>query len=667
MKKVILYKKKQKTLFQLAKKIRRRAVMAAVAAGLFFTSCEIPACAEQANSSVVSKDIYHTHAGNEAKGGECYAEPVYHTHAGNETAGGSCYQTPVYHTHTGNTSLGGGCYGKAVYHSHDGNEQSGGACYEAVLHSHTDGCMSERDCTISYEIGAITETWTEYCYHHHETNHGKAEAKLIHSSCGKGTVQTTITYCIACGPYPRSHTYEVSTCGMAEGAVTGYRLACSKSTATPESYELSCGKNSATIEKYQLSCTKNGRTIESYRCSCKLPENKPVAHLILKNMTDGAGQTVTLTAEIEDLTGGSLDFSGGTYLWYDKDGSVIANGKVAEVNANGTYRAEFVPSGKKNLTGLESSITVKNVYVPTPAPTAKPTAAPTAKPTAAPTAKPTAAPTAKPTAAPTERPTAAPTAKPTAVPTTKPTAKATTAPVSNSNRPSEENGLGENITESNAGKDKEENPTPTQTPTPTPAFHPASVTEKIKSASQKIAGEAIDHKIKIQESPSPSVSPSPAAEKELSAKQLPSESDRENTYEVLGEERKGEDKETQDRDSLKKFMEKPAVKVITITMGTLVGAGFLFLLLIVLFKTVKVYNDDGTGQMIYLGRCIVMQEGEDFSISISRAMAEKACTNRYSVRAGLFMIGKSDEQELFVCKGQKKISVYLNKEMIVII
>lgn len=699
MKKVIIYKKKKTVIGSRLKKMKRFAAAPAVAAGVLLGSFEIPAAQVQAaeavsSDSVVSSDIYHTHTGSTTGGGGCYGKAVYHSHTGSTSKGGACYQTPVYHIHTGSAAAGGGCYGKVIYHAHSGDAQSGGACYEPIYHVHSDSCRETKICVISYDLEPVTETWQEYCYHHHETNHGSAKAIVSHSRCGKEKVETTVRYCIACGPYPINHEYEAIVCGLTEESVIGYELVCGKTTVAPERYELSCGKSGSTVDNYKLSCPKTAQTIDSYQLNCGLSENTALARLILTNETEGAKQTVQLSAKVEDLSGGKLNLSSGSFLWYDNYGNVLSRNNTLEVTKNGTYYSEFVPGGDRKLTGLKGSITVKNVYIPTPSPTATPTPTATPKPTAAPTPtatpKPTTAPTPtatpKPTAAPTPaatpkptatvKPTAAPTSKPTSIPTAKPTATikpvatekptatvkpvaapesaATSAPGSND----DSTGQGGNVQE-NASQAVRATEKPTVTPTPTST--PATIIQSVQSVGRKLAEDSIGEKSEQLPKPSPSEEPSKAVTPVPIREEITEEEQPEDHNEVLGEDRKEE------KSLLKTFMEKPVVKMITITAGTFLSAGLLALLFFFLRRTIAVYNDDGTGRMIYLGRCIVTGEEDDFSITITQEMEERACTNRYCIRPGLFRLGRSEEQELFVCKGKKRISVYLSKEMIVVI
>ena len=91
------------------------------------------------------------------------------------------------------------------------------------------------------------------------------------------------------------------------------------------------------------------------------------------------------------------------------------------------------------------------------------------------------------------------------------------------------------------------------------------------------------------------------------------------------------------------------------------------LLLLYLRNSVKVYNDDGKGRMIYLGRCMVEEEENAYAVTITDAMVEKAYTNRYCIKPGLFLIGKKEGEELIVHKEAKRIAVCLGREMIVML
>ena len=115
------------------------------------------------------------------------------------------------------------------------------------------------------------------------------------------------------------------------------------------------------------------------------------------------------------------------------------------------------------------------------------------------------------------------------------------------------------------------------------------------------------------------------------------------------------------------FFRSAAARVITLTVSTALLLGGLLCLLVWLMCSVGVYNDNGEGRMLYLGRCMVRKREEEYSIVITDAMTEKSCTNRYCIKPGLFRLGKGREQELTVWRETKKAVALLSREMIVIL
>ena len=208
--------------------------------------------------------------------------------------------------------------------------------------------------------------------------------------------------------------------------------------------------------------------------------------------------------------------------------------------------------------------------------------------------------------------------------------------------------------------------TPTITPTPTPTQTPAAgavIMQNVQEAGKKLT--QIISEETGEETEETKATPAPESEAVESTITVEEKEETETESEVLGEERKEAEKDRKSK--FGDFMSQPAVKVLSITTGTFLSAGLLALLFFFMRRTVAVYNDDGTGQMVYLGRCIVTDEADDFSIVITSEMEEKACTNRYCIRPGLFLLGRNEAQEMFVHKGKKRIGVYLSKEMIVVL
>ena len=253
-------------------------------------------------------------------------------------------------------------------------------------------------------------------------------------------------------------------------------------------------------------------------------------------------------------------------------------------------------------------------------------------------------------------------------PTVKPTLRPVIGPAFSEN--ASENNQNENAQENGGNGELSQikpTATPTHTPTPTPtrvpAFEPATVIQSVQDVGKELM-QTIMEESEEESEILPTSEPTPVKITE-SVKEEEEEIWSEPESEVLGEERKEVPKDWKSK--FRYFMHKPVVRVLSITTGTFLSAGLLALLFFFMRRTVAVYNDDGTGQMIYLGRCIVIGEANDFSITITPEMEEKACTNRYCIRPGLFLVGRSEAQEMFVHKGKKKIGVYLSKEMMVVL
>lgn len=107
----------------------------------------------------------------------------------------------------------------------------------------------------------------------------------------------------------------------------------------------------------------------------------------------------------------------------------------------------------------------------------------------------------------------------------------------------------------------------------------------------------------------------------------------------------------------------PVIKMLSITMGTILLLTAAVLLLFYLRRSVRVYNDNGSGRMKYLGRAAIRFSEEGYFVTITDKLQERAATNRYCIRPDLFLIGKNSNWEIYVVKDGKKKSVYLDKEM----
>ena len=625
----------------------------------------------------VATDIFHRHIGSPDTGGGCYTRPIEHKHQGDAAAGGGCYTKPVPHKHTGSPADGGGCYGKAVPHTQHGTE-----CYRYETHTHEASCLSGR-CIITYTERELIETYTDTCPAHGVTTHERRATTASHSECGLGEVDMVREQCQTCtNALTRTHTY--INCGKQEG--TTAILDCKK---TIDGYEISCGYVEGNAEYYETECDGSP---DGYGLGCSLDEDRACGRLVLTSQAGGESGRVLISARVEDFTGGSLILSSRPFVWKDRDGKVLGDGDTLEVEENGDY---FVTVSLENKdvdeSGLHSSISVDSIQkeeTPTATPTATPAGTPTTTPTAAPATTPTATPAASPTVRPTTVPAATPTATalPSGLPEATPSVEPSSDPGADADKTPEASNLPENTPGSGDGDkeeeqgdhNKEENGGSGEGDTgngdhdtgaaggsiPREEKEPK---QKENSSEEKPGGGSGNRRFdyekrdqsrkeEAQSSPSPSAKPKEKIEKDTKA------------VTVSGNNAAGEGQYQVGKQTRKKgFFESAAVKVLTVTVSTLLLLGGIVFLLLYLLCSVSVFNDDGEGRMVYLGRCLIRKKEEEYSLIITQAMTEKSCTNRYCIKPGLFRLGKKEDQELIVYRDDKKAAVSLSKEMIVVL
>ena len=569
-------------------------------------SSQLPEDSDETAPKTVITDIFHKHIGNASAGGGCYQDAIPHIHQGNETDGGACFGRPVYHTHQGNASDGSGCYSQPMYHTHDGDEQSGGACYTAILHVHEDDCYEEAICTVYYTKGTVLETFTKDCFEHPQATYERAEGTATHRDCGLGAESIELEYCQICGIYsPRYHGYRKLTCGLEEGAVEGYELSCGKTEQDVAHYETGCGKDDNSVDFYACTCEKQ---IEGYRRNCGLEESVPCGRLIVTNESNGKQKETDISVRIQDLTGGKLILSEDPFIWYDAEGNQIGQGERIKVSENGTYAVEVkLKNEDVDESGLHSRITVDNIEMrmeeETPTPAGEAPTPENKQETPAPEAEEEAD-----REFDNENEDGTPSPVPAAVPD--PEIK----------EPDEESGNATGGEESRAGRLENREEEATASPGASPQRSP----EKLK---------AIE---KTKTLP------------ELSA-----------VNEVAIEQ-----EEVRQKDGI---FANPAVRLVTIAFGAFAVVAGILLLLWYLKRSVRIYNDDGEGRLLYLGRCMVRLQEDGYAITLTEQMVERAYTNRYCIRPGLFLIGRKEGEELLVCSDTQRISVYLSREMIVVI
>lgn len=571
--------------------------------------------AEVTAPKVVVTEIFHRHVGDASKEGGCYRLPIAHVHKGDEQSGGACFQGEVKHVHTGDEVSGTGCYTRPVLHIHDGNEGQEGACYHAVYHTHENSCYDNEICTIQYTKKDVFETFMDECEIHGETTFERANGTGTHKDCETGVEDLILEYCQACGPMTYNyHTYPVLVCGIDTDQIVRYEKICGREEGDIEGYETSCNMTEGQTESYQLTCVKK---VDGYDRNCGLDEVTPCGRLTVTNETVGQDETVMVSVKFEDLSGGRLVPCENPFQWYDEAGKEIGNGNQITVRKNGNYTVELKLQNRDvDEDGLKSSILVDNVLEKT---------------------------------AGGEEITPSPSLSPSA------------SPEKEGNTSASPERTPEDSGDHNDGHDDEDDGSGDD-PVPTPS---APLKSAVISGGEGGSDEnnKKDTVSRDQSAALPKTDTMDKGEGPSLAANLKKET----------VERKAEEKmesapslpEKKEVSRLKGFFSIPAVRMITVAAGTLLFLTGLFLLLLYLRKSVRLYNDDGEGGFIYLGRLAVRLEEEGYAVTISEKAVEGAYTNRYCIKPGLFRLGKG-ELSLFVYQNEKKVSVCLSKEIIVV-
>lgn len=574
----------------------------------------MPVHGEESLQKTVVTEIYHKHIGNSGEKGGCYQQEIPHIHKGNEKEGGDCYQTEIKHVHQGDEASGTGCYSKTVYHTHQGDGQSEEGCYAAVYHTHEEACYADKICTIRYTKGDVIGTEIKECDAHGQSVHERAEGIGTHVNCGIGDEDVHLEYCKECGIMSYSyHDYQELVCGKDTETVEDYVVICGKDETTVEGYETGCGFEQGSVERYELSCEKKA---EGYVRNCGLDEKTPVGKMIVTNETEGESEKVTISVRIEDLSGGKLLLDEPPFVWYDETGKKIGNGERIEVVKNGNYTAEVrLQNPDVDESGLRSNIAIDNVF-------RKESVSPS----------------------------------PEAAKSPRPVASATP----------------------DAGKEKEEAPTedpqptkepsdegeealPQKTPSPTPALTVDEGVDVGGGGNHRASGGA-DKEIRdlTGEESNKGFTEETAGRKPVIKKEVTKKEAKENMTSL------SEPVEVKKTGFWQRVFADPKVKIFSIAVGMLLLLVGLLLLLLYFLRSVKIYNDDGQGRFVKLGRCPIRLEEEGYAVTISEQIAEKAYTNRYCIKPGMFRLGK-EQQEIMVYKDTKRVSAKLEKEMIFVI
>lgn len=542
---------------------------------------------------------------------------VYHAHLGNSEVKGGCYQTIRYHEHRGNETDGGECYGKPVYHYHSGNETEGGICYQTpICHVHTGDPEAGGGCFVPVyhsHVGSCYKTISssEYgCYtvKWWNTSDGDYEGhdyKYYQMSCGQ-TIHGTNS----------SHGHTITECNKGN-TIERYTIGCGKTEETPESWVFDCTKNQGlTVDSYEFDCEKTEETIDGYDTNCGELTDEPIGKITLTEYQGENKKESRVEAIFEDCSDGTLKLQDNPYYWIDGSGSQIAEGTSLTVHSNGDYTFGIrVYNEDVNPDSLKADIPVSSIVMP---------------------------------------------------------------PKGDGSGGSGDGGSGGGSDGSGGGGSSEgggsgedtqgtASPSPSVTPSASPSESPSATPKTSSGKSGRGNGGNSDDGSgsgnrkassgKQKGIPVPTVSPADLKETEsVDTETLLSQNDTD-TLAV---------QDLKEQNALQRFLSSDTARVIGITAGSLLIVGGLLLLIYLLMMSIRVYNDDGTGKLHYLGRCRIQLQEDGYAIRITDAMMEKSMTNRYVLRPDLFGILKKDE-ELIVRKANKSTSATIDREMIVLL
>lgn len=514
-------------------------------------------------------------------------------------------QTYVYHQHIGTSDQEGGCYHAPVYHVHTGNDQEYGGCYGIpVYHSHSG---DEQSGGICYGTAVLHEHEGDDSQAdgcYHEVYHSHESSCYRNVSSSEYGCHTVRTVDTSDGDY-EGHDYKY------------YYMSCGKvihGTSSSHIHSvLNCNQDNVVVG-YELGCGKTEESIEGYLFDCvKTEEDIDSYTLSCNKTTEDIDAYAPSCGKDEETPIGKI------ILTVEKD----VNHKKETVMArfedltSGELRLSEEPftwydtSGKVLGTGDTMEFYDNGNYSVVLGVTNEDV----------------------------NRDSLRAGVKVSSI--VKPTSK-------------KEGGSSD---DGNGEEDTGEQPT-VITPTPTPTAIPEATRDvdsdnEVKGKHPEVMKENLsDAEENTQEEPITE----PLLRREKRTVTLEEKSSE-----------KEEISEIQTVEPRKSFLGTPAGRLITITAGSLLTLIGLFVVLYLLRWSVAVYNDDGRGNMIYLGRCKVKAEEEGYLIQITDAMAEKSVTNRYCIKPGLFALFRGEEEELLVMKGQKRTSVALDKEMIVVI
>ena len=529
-------------------------------------------------------------------------------------------ETYIYHQHVGNDKEEGGCYHTPLYHIHTGDETGGGCYGTALYHAHAGDEISGGGCygTALYHEHTGSEDEEGGCYVKKPHKHGSSCYRTVSSEdYGCYVVRTVDT---GDGDYEgHDYKYYYMSCGRTihgtDASHTHEVINCNKEYDS--GYTLGCGKTEESIENYLMDCGRiEGETIDSYALSC----GKTTEDIEGYGISCGRDEKTPVgKITVEEEKGSKKEETTIKVSFED-----LSGGHLCLAEEPFTW---YGPDGQRIGTGESISVSengnysvilgMKNEDVNKGSLKAGIKISSIVKPSKN---------------------------------TGGNSGKDDGSKKDDDNNDNDNNG-GDDSDGNKEGGDAKATPSPLAEPTPSPLGAAAKEKTAVTTVKKEKAETGNKTGMAVR-TPAPSLK---WQEKTESIKLPKKQSQSVEIPKIEIKEQK------------KTFAIPAAVKIITVTAGALLAAlGSLFLLYY-LRTSVKLYNDDGKGGMIYLGRCAVKLTEDGYTITISDEMEEKAVTNRYYIRPGFFRFLRGEDEELIVCRLKKRISVYLSKEMTIVI
>lgn len=530
--------------------------------------------------------IKHVHTGNSDAGTGCYTKPVYHTHS---EEGGACY-SPVYHTHEGTPEAEGGCYTVPIIHHHTGDESQEGGCYVPKYHEHTSECYTQGNCSVSVALVRVN-TESSWCGYHGEVLVDTCTYKETHHNCGSAGGEWSDRHCTKCGsnaPSNYNHTYNILNCSVPPETIEGYILGCNHEEGDVDHYEPGCNLE-GTVVGYALSCTKTEADIDRYDADCGMEEGSAVARVLISNDGNGYSSEVNVKADIEDLTGGRIDFEDATITWHDSDGNNIGTGNSVSVTENGNYDIEIqINNPEIDQNSLKHIISVNNIYVP-----------------------------------------------------------------ATDDGNGESSGASESESDENADFGEEAVvKKPVEVKVPTTNVENADKDDELSTVRKSVTKKN-DAPVKKEDIPKEKIKPKKVQEKKVVHTETALS---DNSEDIMVDTTGQNGSNDSFLGKLGKFLKTPAGKIITVSTGTVGGAGVILLLLYLLHNVVIVLNDDTQRKRHILGIVRAVQKEDEYSIVIPEKISKRAYTGRYAFYMGLFMIGRNKDIQIVIIEGEKRVS-----------